>query len=116
MIFARLALSMVALRNKRQRARRRNHSTHHIAADEITFRPVPNHLRPAHAAKGAQRGHEIDRFENVRLALRVVAEQQVKAGRKIRVQPRVIAEVTESQMSQMHARKMERGRLVREFF
>jgi 23S rRNA (cytosine1962-C5)-methyltransferase len=40
----------------------------------------------------------------------------MEAGRKIRVQPRVIAEVSESQMGQMHAKKMERGRLVREFF
>ena len=75
-----------------------------IAADEIALRAVPDHLRAADAAKGAQRGHEINRFENVRLALRVVAEQQMEAGRKIRVQPRVIAEVSESQMGQMHAK------------
>jgi len=30
----------------------------------------------------------------------------VEAGRKIHVQPRVIAEVTESQMGQMHGDKM----------
>ena len=76
---------------------------HHVAADEIAFRAVPDHLRAADAAKRTQRGHEINRFEDVRLALRVVAEQHVEAGRKIRVQPRVIAEVTESQMGQMHA-------------
>ena len=88
----------------------------HVAADEIAFRAVPDHLRAADAAKRPQRGHEINRFENVRLALRVVAEQQMEAGRKIRVQPRVIAEVPESQMGQMHAEKMERGQSVREFF
>ena len=79
---------------------------HHVAANEITFRAVPNHLRAADTAKRTQCGHEINRFEDVRLALRVIAEQQMKAGRKIGVQPRVIAEVTESQMGQMHAEKM----------
>ena len=67
---------------------------------------MPDHLRAADAAERAQRGHEINRFENVCLALRVVAEQQVKAGREIRVQPRVIAEVPKSQMGQMHAEKI----------
>ena len=87
-----------------------------VAADEITFRAVPDHLRAADAAKRAQRGHEINRFEDVGLALRVVAEQQMEAGRKIRVQPRVIAEVPESQMGQMHAHKMNFShRCVREF-
>src|SRR5207247_1802736 len=66
-----------------------------------------NHLGAAHAAKRTQRRHEVNRFEDVGLALRVVTEQQVKARRKISVQPRVIAEVAESQMSQMHARKNE---------
>ena len=89
---------------------------HYIAADEIAFRPVPNHLRATHAAKGTQRGHEINRFEDVRLALRVVTEQQVKAGRKIRIQPRVIAEVTESQMGQMHARKIPATGAAAKFF
>jgi len=76
---------------------------HHVAADEITFRAVPDHLRAADAAKRTQRGHEINRLEDVGLALRVVAEEQMEAGRKIHVQPRVVAEVSESQMSQMHA-------------
>jgi hypothetical protein len=40
----------------------------------------------------------------------------VAAGRKIRVQPGVIAKIPQPQMSQMHAEKMERGRPVREFF
>ena len=79
----------------------------HVAADEIAFRAVPDHLRAADAAKRAQRGHEINRFENVRLALRIVAQQQMKAGREIHVQPRVIAEVPEPQMGQMHAEKIE---------
>src|ERR1700679_1980411 len=87
-----------------------------MAADKITFRAVPDHLRAADAAKRPQRGHEVNRLKDVRLALRVVAEQQMESRQKIRVQPRVIAEVSESQMGQMHAKKMERGRLVREFF
>ena len=83
-----------------------NCSADHRTADEITLLPVPDHLRAADAAKRAQRGHEINRFEDVRLALRVIAKQQVEARRKIRVQPRVIAEVPESQMGQMHVEKI----------
>ena len=61
-----------------------------------------DYLRAAHAAKRAQGGHEIDGFENVGLALGVVAEEDVESGRKINVQPRVIAEVAETQMGPMH--------------
>ena len=53
---------------------------------------------------------------NVRLALRVVAEQDVEAGRKIHVQPRVIAEVTESEMGQMHAGKINGNERAASFF
>jgi hypothetical protein len=77
---------------------------------------VPDHLRAADAAERPQRGHEINRFKDVRLALRVVAEQQVEARRKVGVQPRVIAEVPESQMGQMHAGKMNWKGNRREFF
>ena len=67
---------------------------------------MADHLRAADAAERAQRGHQINRFEDVGLALRVVAQKQMEAGRKIRVQPRVIAEVAKSQMGQMHAEKI----------
>src|SRR5688572_30873853 len=50
-----------------------------FAAGEIAFLPVTNHLRAAHAAKRAQRGHEINRFENVGFALGVVAQHEVEA-------------------------------------
>ncbi len=40
----------------------------------------------------------------------------MEAGRKIHVQPRVIAEVSESQMGQMHGDKMNCAAHVREFF
>jgi hypothetical protein len=73
-----------------------------FAADEITFLTVTNHLRAADAAKGTERRHEIDGFEDVRFALRIVAEEEMEAGRKIDVEPRVIAEVAESEMSQVH--------------
>ena len=74
-----------------------------FAADKVAFGAVPDHLGAADAAKGAEGGHEVDGFEDVGLALGVVAEEDVEAGRKIDVQPRVIAEVTETQMSQMHS-------------
>ena len=85
---------------------RRNCPADHGSADEIALLPVPDHLRTADAAERPQRGHEINRFEDVRLALRVVAEQEMEARCKVGVQPRVIAEVPESQMGQMHAEKI----------
>ena len=66
------------------------------SADEITFLPMPHHVRAADAAEGSQGGEEINGFEHVGLALRVVAEQQVESGREIHVEPRVIAEVTQT--------------------
>jgi len=77
---------------------------------------VPDHLGAADAAERAQRGQEINRLENVRLALRVVTEQEMEARCKVGVQPRVIAEVPESQMGQMHAEKMYWKGNRREFF
>jgi hypothetical protein len=70
---------------------------------------VAYHLRTAHPAKRAQRGHKINRFEDVCLALCVTPQQQMESGEKILVQPRVVAEVTESQMSQMHPQKIGAG-------
>ena len=67
---------------------------------------MPDHLRAADAAERPQRGHEINRFEDVRLALRVVAEQEMETRRKVGIQPRVIAEVAKSQMGQMHTEKI----------
>src|SRR5207302_9644112 len=77
-----------------------------VGADEVTRLSVPDHLCAADAAKRAQRREQIDRFENVGLALRVVAEQQVKTGRKIDIQPREVAEITKSQMAQMHGQEL----------
>jgi len=80
-----------------------------FSADKIAALFVADHLRAADAAERAQRGHEINGFKDVRLALRVVAEQEMEAGREVRIQPRIIAEVTKSQMSQMHTNKMKRN-------
>ena len=76
---------------------------------------MANHLRPAHSAKGTQRCQEINGFENVGLSLRVISQKEMKAGREIRVQPRVIAKIPQSQVGQMHTGKiaaMERRREV----
>jgi hypothetical protein len=40
----------------------------------------------------------------------------MEAGRKVYVQPRVIAEVTESQMGQMHPRKIPAMQMAAKFF
>jgi hypothetical protein len=76
-----------------------------IAPDEVTLLAVPDHLSATHAAKRAQRRHQVNRFEDVGLPLGVVAEQEVKARCKVRIQPRIVAEVAESQMGQMHSRE-----------
>ena len=52
---------------------------------------------------GASGGEEEDGFEDVGLALGVVAEQDMEARREIDVEPAVVAEVAEAQMGQMHS-------------
>ena len=81
-----------------------------FGADEVAFLAVADHLRAADAAEGAQRGEQVDGFEDVGFALRVVAEEDVEARRKVRVQAGVIAELPQSQMGQMHSGKLRRGR------
>ena len=71
-------------------------------SDKVAFRAVPNQLRTAYAAEGAQRGKEVDGFQDVGLALGIVPQQEVEAWRKISIQPRVVAEIAKSQMRQMH--------------
>ena len=88
----------------------------HLAANEVALLPMTDHLRAAHPAKGAQCGNEINGFENVGLALRIAAQQQVKPGRKIHIQPRVIAEISQAQMGQMHALRMACDGLASESF
>jgi len=59
-------------------------------------------LRAADATERPQRREQLNGFENVGLSLRVAAKEHVKAGREIRVEPRVIAEITKAQVGQMH--------------
>ena len=66
---------------------------------------MADHLGAAHASKGSQCRNQINRFEDVGLALRIVTEQHMESGRKAGVQPLVIAEVTESELRQMHRGK-----------
>jgi len=79
---------------------------YHFAADKVAFLPVPDHLRAAHAAKRAEGSNEINGFQYIGLALGVVAQQQMEAGRKINIQPRAIAQIPKAQMGQMHAIRM----------
>jgi hypothetical protein len=89
---------------------------HDCAAHEVPFLAVPDHLGAADPAKGSQSGNEVDRLEDVRLALGVVAQQQVKSRRETDIQPRVIAEIPEAQMGQMHRPRMSRKAGTREKF
>lgn len=81
---------------------------HHGRADEVAFGRMADHLRTADAAKGTQGGEEVDGFEDVGFALGVVAQQEVEAGAEIRIEPRVIAEIAESQVGQMHGWRLAR--------
>ena len=64
-------------------------------ADEIALLPVSDHLGAADAAKGPQGGQEVDGLEDVRLALGIFAQQKMKTGRELHVQPRIVAEIAE---------------------
>jgi len=86
------------------------------ATGEITLLAVANHLRAPDSAKGAQRGHEVNRLENIGLALGVVSQQEMKTGGKVHVQPRVITEIAQAYSSQMHWQNMQGGSVLREFF
>jgi hypothetical protein len=46
---------------------------------------MANHLRTAHAPERAQSGQQVYRFEDVGLALGVVAEQELEARGKVDV-------------------------------
>ena len=54
------------------------------------------------ASEGPQRRHQVNRLQHIRLSLRIVANQQVKAGPELRVHPRVVAKVPQPQMTDMH--------------
>jgi hypothetical protein len=74
-----------------------------LAAHEKPGAPVPNHLAAGDAAKRSQRRQKVDRFENIRFALRVISQQQMKTGRELHIQSRVISKIPEPQMAEMHA-------------
>src|SRR5262249_25403836 len=76
------------------------------AADEIALLSMTNHLCASDSTKRSQRGDKVNAFENVRFALGIVAQEPMKSWREIRVQPRVVAEIAESQMSQLHGLAM----------
>ena len=69
---------------------------HRRSSDEVTLLAMANHLRAADPAKRPQRGHQIDCFKDIGLALRIVAEQEMKPRREIDIESRVIAEITEA--------------------
>ena len=58
---------------------------------------------PAQERLGPQGREQIDGFEHVGLALGVVADEDVQARREIHVLSRVIAEIAETQVGDMHA-------------
>ena len=79
----------------------------HPGPHEVALLAVPDHLRAADAAKGAEGGQEIDRFQDVCLALGVIPQEEVEAGLELRVQPGVIAEVAQPESCQMHGNSIQ---------
>ena len=67
-----------------------------FGADEVAGLIVTNHLGAADAAKRPERGQEVNRFKDIGFALGVVAEEKVKPGSELDVQPRIIAEVAQA--------------------
>jgi hypothetical protein len=65
-----------------------------LPANKIALLLMPDHLGAAYTAKGTQGCDQVNCFKDIGLALRVITEKQVKAGRKSGIQPRVIAEVS----------------------
>ena len=77
---------------------------------------MPHHLRAPHPAEGTQGCQQIDGFQNIGFALGILPQQHLKSWRKIGFQPRIIAEVTQSKVGQMHREKMKWIPIHREFF
>lgn len=64
--------------------------------------PVSHHRRVAHAAKGPERGQQMHRLEQVSFALRIAAEEHVKARLEVGIEPAVVSKIPQSQMRQVH--------------
>jgi len=52
-------------------------------------------LRTAHSAKRTEGCQQINRLQHIGLSLSVATQQQMESRRKIRVQPLVIAEISQ---------------------
>ena len=69
----------------------------------VAGQPV-DQLAVAARPVGAGGRQVIDRFQQVRLALAVGADQQADARRQVELQPGVVAEIGQAQVLQMHRR------------
>jgi hypothetical protein len=74
-----------------------------VGAHEVTGGTAADHLGTADAAEGAEGGEEVEGFEDIGFALGIVTDQQVKAWGEGEVQARIIPEVTESEVGDMHS-------------
>ena len=74
----------------------------HRASDKVALGPLPDHLRSAAAAERSQGRQQVDGFQDVGLALGIVAQEDVTAGPELGIQPDVIPEVAQFESGQMH--------------
>lgn len=76
-----------------------------FAADEKTGLPMAHHLGAGHAAKRAQGRKEVNRFQDIGLALRIITQKQMEARRELEIEPRIVSKIAEPQMAEMHAKQ-----------
>ena len=79
------------------------------AAHEPAGLAVADHRRAAHAAEAPQGGEQMNGFEQVGFALRIAAEQHVKARPEVGIEPPVVSKIAQSQMPQVHGRLWAEG-------
>jgi hypothetical protein len=70
---------------------------------------MPNHLSAHYAAKRPQCRQQINRLKNICFSLRIIAKEKVKAWGELNIQTRVISEIAESELSEMHNQPIRRN-------
>jgi len=74
-----------------------------FASNKKSLLAVPDHLRATHTAKRAKGGEQIDCFENVGFALRIISKKQMESRAELAVEPPIIAKIAQPELAQVHA-------------
>ena len=79
-----------------------------FVGDKIALLAVLNHLATTDTSERTERRHKINRLEDVRFSLCIVAQQQMKSRREVDVESRVISKVAKFEMCQMQRLKIKK--------